>query len=182
MTHEEDVELVRRTLMGVPQAFAGLIDRYQKVVFNLALRLSGDHDDAEDIAQTVFVKAYEKLGSFDATYGFFSWIYKMTLNESINLINSRKRRSAFGGAMPAPEQLPDERMIQGELQAEISLALAELSIEQRAIIVLRHFADLSYRELGYIFNVPEKMVKSRLFSAREHLRLILQQRGVAINE
>jgi RNA polymerase sigma-70 factor (ECF subfamily) len=152
------------------------------VVFNLALRISGDYDDAQDIAQSVFVKAYEKLETFDPAFEFFSWIYKMTLNESINLTNSRKWTTSLSSELPSPAHLPDERLMQDELQNEIGKALAELSIDQRAMIVLRHFADLSYRELGFVFNIAEKTVKSRLFSAREQLREILQHRGVAVNE
>lgn len=182
MAHEEDIHLVHRCLQGDTEAFAGLIDKYQKVVFNLALRLSGDFDDAEDVAQTVFVKAYEKLGTFNPQYAFFSWIYKMTVNESLNLIASRKQTTPLTESLPSPAYLPDERLMQDEMQNELGKAIAELPIDQRAILVLRHFADLSYRELGFIFDIAEKTVKSRLYCAREQLREILQNRGVMANE
>ena len=84
MVDDQDQALVRQCLDGHTRAFEALVDRYQKPLFNVALRMLDDAQDAEDITQTVFIKAFEKLATYDDRYKFFSWIYKMTVNEALN--------------------------------------------------------------------------------------------------
>lgn len=181
MTENADNRLIQECLDGRLSAYEALVEKYQKKIFNAALRLLNDYDDAQDITQTVFVKAYEKLGTFNPEYKFFSWIYKMTLNESINHINRRKHRAALTETMVSPEKAPDEKLEMTRLERGVQDAMDELSIDHRVIVVLRHFADLSYRELGYILEIPEKTVKSRLFAARQRLGAVLVKRGMVEN-
>lgn len=178
MTNRQDIALVERCLQGDLTSFERLIDKYQKVVFNAALRIVGDFDDAEDVTQAVFVKAYENLRCFDPTYKFFSWIYKMTVNESINLASRRKSTVSIGKSMVSPETLPDARLEAAQLESTVQDAIGELSPDHRVVIVLRHFADLSYHELSYVLDIPVKTVKSRLYAARRRLVDILQRRGI----
>lgn len=178
MMDEQDKRLIHRCLNGEIEAFAGLIDRYEKTIFNIAFRLTGDYDDARDVTQTVFVRAYEKLGEYDPRFKFFSWIYKMAMNESLNLLSRRKRMAPLGESMVSPERTPDECLETDETGEIVCDAIEELPIDYRVILILRHFADLSYRELGFILDLPEKTVKSRLFTARQRLGDILRQRGI----
>src|SRR5882762_2699539 len=97
---DED-DLVQRTLAGDREAFGSLVEAYQRVVFNLALRMVGDAEDARDVTQTVFVKAYQKLSTFDQRNRFFSWLYRIGINESINLLHRRKSREELDDRMEA---------------------------------------------------------------------------------
>jgi len=90
MIANNDTDLVQECLAGNTKAFEALIDKYQKKIFNIVYRMTGNDDDAEDITQSVFIKVYEKLSSFNPKYKFFSWLYRIALNESLNLMNQKK--------------------------------------------------------------------------------------------
>lgn len=170
MKERTDETLVAACRAGDSAAFAELVDRYQLKIFNAAYRVTGNSADAQDVTQAAFLKAYEKLEQFDPQYRFFSWIYKIGINEALNLV-ARRRSSglpeieiADGGAGP-------EREAQGrEIGREIQIALLELKPALRVTITLRHFEGLSYQEMSQVIGVPIKTVKSRLFTARRELR------------
>lgn len=178
MPEQDDLELVRACLTGDTRAFETLVERYQKPIFNAALRMVTDFDDAQDITQTVFVKAYEKLNTFKPKYKFFSWIYRMAVNESINFLNKKRRHENLDMNLSTKDRSPDQHVATAELERVIGVALMSLSVEYRAVIVLRHFENFSYRDISYILNTPEKTVKSRLYLARQQLREILLKRGI----
>lgn len=178
MTENTDNDLVRACLNGNSAAYEGLIDKYQKAIFNTALRLVNDRDEAKDITQEVFIRAYENLRKFKPEFKFFSWIYKMTLNQSINVINRRKHKTTLGTDLISPDKDPETRLNGKRLIKKVQDAIAELSIDLRMVIILRHFADLSYRELSFVLDIPEKTVKSRLFTARQRLGEILSKQGI----
>ncbi|NIS25637.1 sigma-70 family RNA polymerase sigma factor [candidate division KSB1 bacterium] len=163
---------------GNTQAFEAIVDRYQEPIFNAALRMVDDYDDAQDIAQLVFVKAFEKLNKFNPKYKFFSWIYRMVINESINFLSQRKQHEDLNVNLVAKERTPDQQFENLELSAKIQTALMALNIEYRAVVILKHFEGFSYKEIGYILDTPEKTVKSRLFTARQQLREVLVKQGV----
>jgi RNA polymerase sigma-70 factor (ECF subfamily) len=177
MDNGDDVRLVARCLRGEVEAFEPLVARYQKVLFNVALRLLGDREDARDVTQTAFVKAYEKLHTYDPSHRFFSWIYRIALNESLNLKSRRPallrldERLASSGS---PYQAAEAHETSDRVQA----GLLKLAPEQREVVVLRHFAELSYRDISAALGVPEKTVKSRLYAARQRLGQILLSEGV----
>lgn len=179
MSHEQDALLVRHCLDGDHRAFETLVDRYQRPIFNLALRFSSNRQDAEDIVQTVFVKVYEKLSSYDSRHKFFSWLYKIAVNESINHLNRRKSVEQFNEDLHSGNQADDEPKQDHELSRKIDNALLELKPDYRIIVILNHFQELSYREIGFILDIHENKVKSRLFSARKKLRSILMRKGIS---
>lgn len=181
MTEPDDMILVRQCLQGNTKAFEAIVDKYQKTIFNVALRMTNDEQDAEDIAQSVFMKAFEKLETFNPHYKFFSWLYRMAVNESLNLINQRKCFQELDESFVSKEKTPEESYEQNEMTQNIEIALMHLAPEQRALIVLKHFQDLSYKEISYILDVPEKTVKSRLFTARHLLKDILLKKGLVTN-
>lgn len=159
---------------GQPDAAGGLVDRYQKRLFNLALRMLDNAQDAEDVTQTVFLNAFLKLRTFDPRYRFFSWIYRMTVNESLNVLKRRKRTVTLEDepAIPAPEAAPDRAT---EAPDRLSQALMCLKPDDRALVVLRHFLFFSYEEMADVLEIHVRTVKSRLFSARERLRMALRE-------
>jgi RNA polymerase sigma-70 factor (ECF subfamily) len=182
MVNSEDNRLVAECLEGNLKAFEQLVEKYQKPIFNNALRLTGNEDDAKDLTQTVFVKAFEKLKDFKPEYKFFSWIYRMMVNESINVFNHRQRQQPLNGAIISSEKNPEQLLENAELEAHIQDALMELSVDYRIAVVLRHFADLSYRDIAYVSNITEKTVKSRLFTARRKLGEILKRQGIVTHD
>ncbi|MFQ5602075.1 MAG: RNA polymerase sigma factor [bacterium] len=184
MIEPSDNDLVKVCLKGKIAAFETLIERYQKPIFNLAFRMLNDYEDAQDVAQTVFVKAFEKLATFNFRFKFFSWIYRIAVNESLNVINQRQQIEQLDHNLNliSEEKSPAEHYQNRELNRKIQMALMNLKIDYRAVIVLRYFEEFSYNEMSYILEIPEKTVKSRLFSARQQLRKILLLKGYIEND
>jgi len=179
MNAKDDAALVAECLGGSNRAFETLVRKYERAVYNVALRMLGQPEDAEDVTQTVFVKAYEKLDTYDSAHQFFSWIYRIAINESINHSKRAKRIQEYeSGMTPSLETAPDRSYDQGDLAEVVAGAIKELSIDYRIVIVLRHYHDFSYQEIAEILSVPEKTVKSRLFTARQRLKELLEARGI----
>lgn len=168
-TDEQDRALIRGYLEGREEAAGGLIDRYQKPLFNVALRMLHDVEDAEDVTQTVFLNALLKLRTYDPKYRFFSWVYRMTVNESLNLLKRRKKTVALDDTpgLPVKGSAADEVT---EVEDRVGKALLELNPDDRAVVVLRHFVSFTYEEIADVLEIPVKTVKSRLFTARDRLR------------
>ena len=168
----DDLALVRQALAGQTEAFGALVTRYQKVMYTVALRMVGNAEDARDATQDAFVKAYQRLASFDTKQRFFSWMYRILVNECLNLNRDRRPEEALdqnaeGGGTPFDTTLESER------REQIQLALLRLTPEYRNVVVLRHFAGQSYGEIAEALAIPEKTVKSRLYSARQRLGELL---------
>ena len=178
MNENVDAARVRECLAGDPQAFAALVEQYEKPVYNVALRMLRDPEDARDIAQSVFMKAYQNLSSYDPQYKFYSWIYRMAINESLNMLRVRGRHAG-----PVDERLPEEGAGPSELLADdqrrdvVLEAVGRLKPEHRAVIVLRYFVDRNYEDMGEILGIDAKTVKSRLYTARQLLKDQLSSRG-----
>jgi RNA polymerase sigma-70 factor (ECF subfamily) len=178
MTGRDDLDLVRECLAGNRPAFEELVERYQGPVFNVAYRITGGRDDAEDVAQSVFLKAYESLRSFDARFKFFSWLYRIAVNEALNVARRRERFEPLGDDHAAAEA--------GEIEADrdriLEHGIAELPPDERAVITLRHFQGLSYDEMAEVLGIPANRVKSRLYSARTRLRGVLTKKGLTSDD
>lgn len=166
-----DRSLVRRYLTGERAAGDELVDRYHRSVFNVALRMLGNVQDAEDVTQTAFGNAFEALNSYDPKYRFFSWIYRMTLNESLNTLKRRRNVVSLDGSFDVPARTDSDSTVEAE--EKVGRALLELNPDDRAVVVLKHFVSFSYDEISDVLGVPVKTVKSRLFTARERLRQVL---------
>jgi RNA polymerase sigma-70 factor (ECF subfamily) len=172
-TDEQDRALVERYLENHQDAADALVDRYQQRLFNVALRMVGNVQDAEDVTQTVFFNVFHKLRTYDPTYRFFSWIYRMTMNESLNLLKRRK---------PTDTLEDDLEILAGGAGADradaedrVGSALRSLKPDDRAAVVLKHFVSFSYQEIADVLEIPVQTVKSRLFTARERLREALAE-------
>jgi RNA polymerase sigma-70 factor (ECF subfamily) len=172
MDGANEAELVRRCLQGDAQAFEPLVQKYQKVLFNVALRMVGSVEEARDITQSTFLKAYEKLRTFDGRHKFFSWIYRILINESLNVLKQRKSHQPLDPGLESTGN-PQAEAQARELQDHVQAALMKLSPEHREVLVLRHFAELSYGDMSATLRIPETTVKSRLYEARQRLGELL---------
>lgn len=169
----DDAALVTRCLGGETRAFEPLVVRYERVLFNVALRMLGNPEDARDAAQTAFVRAFERLASYDRRYKFFSWLYRILVNECLNVRRGRREHTELDPAL-ASQDSPFRSAVAAERAARVQAALGELSREHREVVVLRYFGDLSYEDIAEATGLAEKTVKSRLFEARRRLgRLLL---------
>jgi RNA polymerase sigma-70 factor, ECF subfamily len=178
MNKPGDKVLVRRCKEGDRQAMEALIIKYEKPVFNAAYRMLNSSEEARDVTQTVFLKVFENLDRYDPNFRFFSWIYRIAMNESIDCL---KKLNRLGSLETEPESEmgdPEEAASQGQRVDSVQLALATIKQEYRMVIVLKHFLDCSYGEISHILDIPEKKVKSRLFTGRQLLKEALSKHGI----
>jgi RNA polymerase sigma-70 factor (ECF subfamily) len=165
---EADLAAVRRCLDGEQAAFEELVRRYQRPLFNVAVRLLGRYDEASDATQNAFVKAYGHLETFDATQRFFSWIYRILRNECLNALRSQRSWEPLSDGLLGAAG-PTDAIEDVERQRAVQHAVMALDPEYREVIALRHFADMSYEDIAATLGIPAKTVKSRLYSARQRL-------------
>lgn len=175
---EDESELVDRVLRGDERAFEALLDRYETVIYNLALRMVGCREDAQDITQGVFVRAYQKLDTFDRRNRLFSWLYRIAINECLNHRRSRRPEEPISERAPDPRDPPDVGTERTEIAERVQAALVQIPEIYREVIVLRHFLNLSHEEMGEVLEIPAKTVKSRLHTARGLLGAILSKQGM----
>jgi RNA polymerase sigma-70 factor (ECF subfamily) len=168
----DDAATVAKCLSGDTAAFEALVVRYQGVLFTVALRMLGNRDEATDAAQSAFVKAYERLGTYDPSFRFFSWIYRILVNECLNVIRARRPGEPVTPDLPLLE-VPIDALEVDQRRAAVQAAIRALPPDYREVIVLRHFAELSYDEVAATLGIPAKTVKSRLYSARQQLGQLL---------
>jgi RNA polymerase sigma-70 factor (ECF subfamily) len=169
--------LVQACLTGDRSAFDELVDRYQRTLFNVAYRITGSVEDAMDVTQSAFVDAYEKLHTFDPSRRFFSWIYRIACNRALKVVEKRRPQEELDANAHRTDSNPAEEYATTEAGDFLNRALADLGQHYRVVIVLKHVLGYSYREIGEILDLPEKTVKSRLFSARQRLRTVLLEKG-----
>lgn len=172
---DDDAVLVAAARAGDRRAFDAIVLRYQSTLYNVAVRVLRDPDDAIDAVQTTFAKAWDRLDSFDPERRLFSWLYRIALNTSLNERERRRPQDPIDdldlvSAAPGPE----EHAQGSERRVAVELALTKLPAHYREVVVLRHFADLSYEEIADAVGVEAKTVKSRLFSARTRLADLLR--------
>lgn len=172
MDKDIDQALMQRCRQGDRAAFSALVTRYQRPVYHAVYRILGNREDARDVTQTVFLKVAERVERYDPKYRFFSWLYRIAVNESIDAMrrNGRERTLQESDEESAPEaDGPEQRLDQQQQARRIESALRMLKPDDRVVISLRHFADCSYQDIAQILAIDEKTVKSRLFDARRRL-------------
>ncbi len=175
MADLSDQELVTMTLNGDNSAFDQLVMRYQLAMYRTALSIVQDADIAKDVTQNGFIKSWEKLHTYNVNYRFYSWLYRIIINESLNHNRGSKKMELLSSKHNHPET-PHTKLEQKEGNQKLYASIEMLTSDQKIVIHLRHFEDLSYREIADILEIDEKTVKSRLYSARMKLREILTGR------
>lgn len=184
MTKEEELELIQRVLDGDSSSYEKLVLENQTRVYNLALRMVGNEDDAFDMSQEAFLKAYNSLGSFRGESRFSVWLYRLTSNVCLDFLRSEGRRAHNSLTYVDEEDekeldIPDERfspqteMERKELREAVHSGLLKLPRDYRVILLLREIDGLSYEEIAEALKLETGTVKSRIFRARKKLCDIL---------
>lgn len=163
---------------GDRKAMDTLVGQLEKPVYNSVYRMLGNAEEAADVTQTTFLKVFENIGNFNPQFRLFSWTYRIAMNEAIDQLKRRRRTMPLSDPPAADSGSPVEETATSQLSDEVQSTLMELNEDHRAVIVLRYFGDRSYHEIGRILDIPEKTVKSRLFTARQQMRSRLQEHGV----
>ena len=173
MHKDEDAALVNGCKRGDRRAMTQLISQYERPVFNAAFRILGNTDDAADATQTVFLKVFEHIADYDQKFKFFSWVYRIAVNESLNQVKKRRSQECLDDGQASPWQGPAEELDSNRLCERVQDALMLLDNDYRNVVVLKHISGFSYQQISEILQLPEKTVKSRLYSARQLLKKIL---------
>ena len=176
MDDDTDRVLVGRYRNGDRAAFAEIVIRYQRPIYNAAFWVLRSVEDAQDVAQIVFLKVAERLDEYDGQYKFFSWIYRIAVNESLNLLRRHGREEPLDDEVDLPDAdsaSPESKLNDAQVSKRIQSTLMSMSANDRLVLTLRHFSECSYQEIAEILDVDEKTVKSRLFEARHRLRDLL---------
>lgn len=186
LTDERSV--IARAKRGDRAAFGELVRAHQRRAYAAAYAIVGNRDEAVDLAQDAFVRAYRAMGRFDANMPFYPWLHKIVRNLCLNHLKRRGRRGETsldalveqGFDVQEPGDDPLEAAEAGDLREQIRAAMAELSPAQAEILRLRHMVELSYTEIAECLGVPIGTVMSRLHAARKALRAALER--AAVNE
>jgi RNA polymerase sigma-70 factor, ECF subfamily len=182
---EFDAAVVSRARAGDDEAFRALVERHSRSIFRLAYRMTGSEPDAEDVVQETFLRAYRQLSRFEARANFGTWLYRIGVNCSVDLIRSRRRHDDRRDPMD-PEQAgkmpslvgsvpgPDREIYATELQRIVLSALECLSPMERSAFVLRHFEGMSIREVGRTLGLRANATKHSIFRAVRKMRRALE--------
>lgn len=181
------VTLVERAQAGERQAFRDLVEAHADRIFNYLYHLLGDREEAEDLAQETFLRAWQSLERFRGGAAFSTWLYRIATNLAVDAVRRRRRRCP-AESLDAPVETedgeirrevvgrvagPDEELVREELQRAVWASIRELPPKLQPVLVLYDFQQLSYEEIARILRIPLGTVKSRLFHARQQLKRIL---------
>jgi RNA polymerase sigma-70 factor (ECF subfamily) len=182
---QTDTELIAECLQGRTEAFGDLVSRYQDRLLGTLVTMLGSVEDARDVAQEAFVQAYQKLDSFRGQSQFYSWLFRIALNSSVDH-HRRQRRPTVSidatreqtGAEPTdqhPEISPTFGVERTERQALVQLALSKLSPDYRQVLILKEMEDMKYDEIAELVKIPVGTVRSRIHRGRAELKGILEE-------
>ena len=183
-----DVALVRAARDGDMSAYDQLVQRYQQRLYSTIYHMTSNHEDANDLAQDTFIKAYSVLKSFKGDSSFYTWIYRIAVNKTINFLKQRKRKTALSlndldfNIENDPElvalvsdKTPRRDLALAELQEKLNMAMQKLSDVHRMVVTLHDVQDLSHDEIAEIMDCNAGTVRSRLFYARQQLQAYLSE-------
>jgi RNA polymerase sigma-70 factor, ECF subfamily len=182
MDRQEEQDVIARVLRGERAAFAVLVDAYANPIFNLAFRMTGSRQDADDLAQETFLRTYRKLKQFDPEKKFFTWIYTIALNTIRNHLKSSPERTARSAgkdqspADPVDQANPEELFLDREKAQLLEICLHKLPFELKETVVLRYYQDLSFDEIATITDASVSAVKMRAYRGLEKLRALMVER------
>jgi RNA polymerase sigma-70 factor (ECF subfamily) len=180
-----DEAAAARAKAGDADAFRVLVERHSRPLFRLAFRMTGNEQDAEDIVQDTFLRAYRRIGKFDERASFGTWLYRITVNCSLDLVRARKRRSEQSGpanpemddlmqSLPSTGATPDRMAMSGEARQRIAEAMEELSASERTAFVLRHFEGMCIDEVSRVLGCRPGAARHCVFRAVQKLRRALE--------
>jgi RNA polymerase sigma-70 factor (ECF subfamily) len=172
----QDVELVRRSQAGDTEAFGELVTKYRSKIFTMVYGMVRNEHDAWDLAQEGFVRAWQSIHRFEGRSSFYTWLYSLTVNLTIYSLGRKGRRQevelndAISSSLPSPAV----NYQRTEIREQVNAALAKLSPEHRAVVVLKELEDLQYQEIAEVLNLSVGTVMSRLFYGRKKLQSMLR--------
>lgn len=169
----DDYELIKDCMQGNKNAFGELVGRYKNLVYSVILRMINDHEEANDLAQEVFIKVYRNLDKYHPEYKFSTWLIRITTNLVIDYRRKKKQDTVSIDDMvyePVSEETPEEHYIKQEQTTRVMDALNGLPDMYRVPIILFHQQGMSYQEISDIINEPLSKVKNRIFRARKMLK------------
>jgi RNA polymerase sigma-70 factor (ECF subfamily) len=170
MTAPTDRDLILRARRGESEAFGELAARYQTGVFNVCYRVLHERGEAEDMAQETFMRAYDRLNTFDVEREFGPWIRRIAANLCLNFLESRKSTLPLDEERDADQSRRPEKQVEiKERSEQVRSALASLPAHYRVVVELRHYQEMSYDEIAAELKIPLSDVKSHLFRARKLL-------------
>ena len=173
-----DLELVDEVRAGNRQAYTELMRRHQERIYWVARRMVGSHADADDIVQETFIKAFLSLGDFRGDAGFYTWIYRIAVNLSLNALRKRHivdylRDSELARMVfPASQENPHRELERKELESRLAKAVGRLPDKQRAVFIMRYYDEMSYDEIAYVLKTSVGGLKANYFHA---LRKVKQE-------
>jgi len=185
-SREADTQMVLAVREGDTTAYRGLVEKYQTRVYQMVYGMVRNQEDARDLTQDAFVKAYDNLHRFRLESSFYTWIYRIASNVAIDFLRKQKRRGttefdeqiasrdADGGMVEQHHQdSPSKTLERKRLYSRIMDAMEQLPEDQRQVILLRELEGLSYKEIAEVMEIPEGTVMSRLYYARKKLQKML---------
>ena len=176
-----DEQLVILCLDGNSDAFAVIVERYQKQIFALAYRLGGDYDEAQDMAQESFIRVHHELHRYDTSRRFFPWMYRVAHNCCVNILQKRPRNLTPIDELSDIQISTDERSNPGasyeklERSAAINVAMQQLPEQYRLPLALKYLEGLSYQQISEQLDLPQSTIETRLFRGRVMLRKLLSE-------
>jgi RNA polymerase sigma-70 factor (ECF subfamily) len=172
----EDLDLIHRSQAGDTEAFGELVTKYRAKIYTMLYGMVRNENDAWDLAQEGFLKAWRSIHKFEGRSSFYTWLYRLTVNLAIDSLRRKGRRVEVELDDAIPSFLPSPRANyrRTEIRQHINGALAQLSPEHRTVIVLKEIEDLQYHEIAEILGISVGTVMSRLFYARKKLQSILR--------
>jgi RNA polymerase sigma-70 factor, ECF subfamily len=185
---DEDRALIEAVIAGDASAYRGLVERYEQRIYSVVYGMVRNQEDARDLAQDAFIKAYKNLHRFRLESSFYTWLYRIAMNVCIDFHRRRKlrrteefdegigARGSDGAIDPMHRKLdPSKDLERKQLRGRIMAAMDELPEEQKQIVVLREIDGMSYKEIAEVLDIPEGTVMSRLFYARKKLQASLKE-------
>ncbi len=175
MVEIDDQSIIKQVQEGNVDAFALIVERYQQTIFNLAFHMTGNEEESKDLTQEIFLKAYLNLDRVDPQYKFFSWLYRIGVNETVNYLRRRESFVPMEELHLAGDTDMGQKVNQKAKSSFIKKTIRELKPKYRLLIVMKYYSGMSYEQMSAITGLPEKKVKSRLFDARQTLRNLINQ-------
>jgi len=171
---DEDHDVIRLVLNGDTDRYKVLVKKYQGPVFNLFMKMINNYEDAEELTQDVFVRAYESLSGFNFKYRFFSWIYRIAINRALA---EQKHNQRHTDIEQIAHKLSENDEATRDQNAHIKMAIDALKDNYKAVVILKYYEQLSYKEIAVVLEIPEKKVRSRLYDARIKMKETLEKTG-----
>jgi len=179
-----DAVAVAQACAGDADAFRALVDRYSRRIFRLAYRMTANEQDAEDVVQETFLRAYRRLAQFESRANFGTWVFRIAVNAALDLMRKRQRHeqrpSAAGSdseqmpSLSSSDPAPDRLVFSAEVKQRVASVLAGLTATERTAFVLRHFEGMSIEEIGDVLGLRESATKNTVFRAVQKLRKQLE--------